>query len=638
MALTSVLLAVFGVLQASPQPAQVKIVPEALELSMESLEVLRAYAYDERGRPIEGRPVYWVSSDERIASVNSDGEVMAMGPGIVRITAIIDRVPGFAMVAVGQNEPASISLHLPLKSVAVGTGAPLYVRVLDRDGFPLTGARVSFESLSPAIATVDEGGRVYGVEPGEAVIRAKADEVSADLEIWVTQNPVTSYEIVPARVAVRTGDVVRFRVEGKGRDGAAVGELMPVWAVVEAGALIEAEASEGVFVAEEVGTYQVMAMIGPESSRTAIVEVEPRGVETQLLQVGRGPISMHNSGDTWVFEGVDGRDYAYVGTFWHDWMKAFDVTDPSNPVLTDSVQFDARRINDVKIHPNNRVAVITREGASTRRNGIVLLDLSDPAHPTIMAEYTETVTGGVHNVWIRGDVDLVYACHNGTSDLHIIDISDPRNPREVNRWGLDKEAKTLHDVIVQDGYAYLSYWDDGVIMLDVGAGTHGGTPTEPAFVSQYKYPIGNTHVSWRAGRYLFVGDEIFPNNWNPSAPIDARGYIHVIDYSDIENPREVARYEVPEAGSHNVWVEDEVLYVGYYQGGLRVVDISGELRGDLYRQGREMAVLKTTDANSVVPNWSMTWGAQVYKGHIYSSDFNSGLWITHLVESPALMP
>jgi hypothetical protein len=299
---------------------------------------------------------------------------------------------------------------------------------------------------------------------------------------------------------------------------------------------------------------------------------------------------------------------------------------------------DARRINDVKIHPNGRIGVITREGASNRRNGIVILDLSVPAHPKILSEYTETLTGGVHNVWIRADVDLVYASHNGTSDLHIIDIADPEHPREVGRWGLAKQNKSLHDVIVQDGYAYLSYWDDGVIMLDVGAGTHGGTPTKPAFVSRYKYPTGRTHVAWRYGRYLFVGDEIFPPGWNADAPIEARGYIHVLDYSDPERPREVARYEVPEAGAHNVWVEDDKLYVGYYQGGLRVVDVSGDLRGDLYRQGREIAAIRTSDADAVVPNWPMAWGAQLFKGNIFTSDFNSGLWITRLEERRTLVP
>ncbi|MDH3223667.1 MAG: hypothetical protein OEO23_08115, partial [Gemmatimonadota bacterium] len=331
----------------------------------------------------------------------------------------------------------------------------------------------------------------------------------------------------------------------------------------------------------------------------------------------------------------DGRDYAYVGTFMYDWMKVWDVTDPASPVLTDSLQLDARRINDVKIHESNRIGILTREGASDRQNGIVILDLSVPSRPTVMSEYKRTVPGGVHNVWIEGD--LVYAVHNGTSDIHIIDISDPAQPDEVGRWGIEGRNKSLHDVIVQEGYAHLSYWDDGVVTLDVGAGTHGGSPTRPAFVSRYKYPVGNTHTAWRSGRYLFVGDEIFPDDWDADRPIEARGYIHVLDFADPTNPVEVAKYEVPEAGAHNIWVEGDRLYVGYYQAGLRVVDISGELRGDLYNQGREIAILKTTDAESTVPNWGMTWGAQIHKGNIFTSDLNSGLWIVKLIEGDRLV-
>ena len=37
----------------------------------------------------------------------------------------------------------------------------------------------------------------------------------------------------------------------------------------------------------------------------------------------------------------------------------------------------------------------------------------------------------------------------------------------------------LHDVDVQDGLAYLSYWNDGLIVLDVGNGLREGTPSSP---------------------------------------------------------------------------------------------------------------------------------------------------------------
>ena len=624
-------------LQAAGAPARVVVRPESLELPAGESRALRAVAYDARGTVLTGRTAVWASNQESVAVVDSTGRVSALRPGTARVTALIDGAPGFATVTVPELPAATIAFDLPAEAILEGTSLPARVSVRNRLGEEIAEPGIRFESRDPRVAAVDALGRVYGRRPGRATIVANAGPAAAQLAVRVASNPAEEYLLEPADALVRTGDVVRFRVTARGADGRALAVLQPAWTVSGGGARIEEEGTDGVFVAEAPGIYRVTAVIGLHRSRHVTVRVTERRVPAQLVTVGRGPITEHHSGDTWVFEGVDGRDYAYVGTYMHDWMKAWDVTDPANPVLTDSVRVDARRINDVKIHPSRRIGVITREGASNRRNGIVILDLREPAHPKILSEFTETVTGGVHNVWIRGDEDLVYACHNGTSDLHIIDISNPRNPRQAGRWGLEKASKTLHDVIVQDGYAYLSYWDDGVVMLDVGAGTHGGSPTVPAFVSQFRYPVGNTHVAWRHGRYLFVGDEIFPEGWDPDRPIEARGYVHVLDYSDPERPREVARYEVPEAGAHNVWTEADRLYVGYYQAGLRVVDISGELRGDLYRQGREIAALKTTDARTTVPNWPMTWGAQVFKGHIFSSDFNSGLWVTRL-EEPRPLP
>ncbi len=632
------LLALLTFQQVAPRPDSVVVEPGEVAIAVDATQSFTANAYAD-GLLLEDATVRWFSPDEEVLVIDNDGMATAVWPGQVRLAATVAGAPGYATVTVEPRRPATIAARLPVEAVLLGAGVPLDVTVRASQGEVLPEVSVDYESSNREVATVDSEGRVFGHALGAASITATAGSATTTVEVRVAPNPAVSYQIAQNRVTVRTGDVVRFRIHARTAEDEEVAGLRPAWVLGQPGAQIDTEGTHGVFVAEEPGTYRITALIGPEITRTIRVEVEPRQHRTQLVEVGRGPTANHRSGDMWVFEGIDGRDYVYIGTFWYDWMKIWDVTDPENPVLTDSLQLDARRINDIKIHPNNRLAIVTREGASNRRNGIVLLDLSTPAHPTILSEYTETVTGGVHNVWILGDEDLVYAVHNGTRDIHILDISDPQHPKEVGRWSLDKERRSLHDVIVQDGYAYLSYWDDGAIVLDAGAGTHGGTPTRPTFVSQFKYPIGNTHVAWRHGRYLYVGDEIYPPDWDPNtpAPIEASGYMHILDMTDIENPVEVARYEVPEAGAHNVWVEDDKLYIGYYQGGLRVVDVSGELRGDLYRQGREMAALKTTDHDTIVPNWPMTWGAQLFKGRIYSSDMNSGLWITRLIEQ-ALVP
>ena len=630
-------LALFAVVQAQPAPARMILTPDSTQLAVDAAVQLAARVVDPEGGAISGIRVRWFSEDAAIATVDAAGRVTAHRPGVVRILAAGGPASAVATITVTDLPPTRIALRVPPGPLLAGTSVPISAEVVNRVGTQLGTDGLAYESSNTAVAGVDAAGRIHLRAPGTARITARTGDASATLDVRVEENPIRSYRIAPETRSVRTGDVIRFRVEGEaegGGGGARAPDLYPGWAVSGRGASIEAEGVDGVFVAEDPGRYLVTAIIGEGAARTAVVVVAPRRYEATLSSVGRGPNVDHHSGDVWVFEGVDGRDYAYIGTFGYDWMKAWDVTDPARPALTDSIQLDARRINDVKIHPNNRIGVLTREGASNRRNGIVILDLSRPAHPTIASEFTETVTGGVHNVWIEPN-DVVYAVHNGTSDLHMIDISDPRNPFEAGRWGLPKVAnlKSLHDVIVQEGYAYLSYWDDGLVMLDVGAGTHGGTPTEPVLVSQFKYPIGNTHTAFRAGRYLFVGDEIYPPNWNPDFPIEARGYVHVLDLSDPQAPREVARYEVPEAGAHNFWVEGDRLYIGYYQAGLRVIDISGELRGDLYRQGREIAVLKTSDEYTATPNWPMTWGAQIFKGHIFTSDLNSGLWIARFDET-----
>ena len=76
-----------------------------------------------------------------------------------------------------------------------------------------------------------------------------------------------------------------------------------------------------------------------------------------------------------------------------------------------------------------------------------------------------------------------------------------------------------------------------------------------------------------------------------------QGGFHFVDFTDINNPVETAIYQVPEVGSHNHWVEGDILYAGYYYGGIRVLDISGELLGDLYAQGREIAFFEGRDPN-----------------------------------------
>jgi hypothetical protein len=379
--------------------------------------------------------------------------------------------------------------------------------------------------------------------------------------------------------------------------------------------------------------------------------VTPRQVERRLEVVGRTPLEEFQVLEQWVF-----GHYLYVSSAFAGSLVVYDIANPAAPVKVETLTFDARIINDVSVNAEGTLAVVTREGASNRKNGIVILDTSDPAHPKVLSEYTETVTGGVHSAFIDGR--FIYLTDDATGSLRVVSVEDPSHPKEVARWEVDKPGlrtfggeehtftggRYLHDVQVKDGLLYAGYWRDGLIVLDVGHGIRGGSPRAPKLVSQLRFNhhelygpgwIAGAHAVFRYKNYVFVGDEVFPAIFDLSSRevIPVRGVVHVVDVSDLAHPREVAVYEVPEGGAHNMWVVDDVMYMGYYNAGARVVDVSGELRGDLYRQGREIAKLWTGDAKGFRPNQPFTWGAQPHQGLVYFIDVHTGVWITKLAPS-----
>jgi len=628
-----------------PGPGIVEVVlivePSSIRVGDTARVVVHALGVD--GQIVAGVG-FRIRTPRRVLGVIDDGAAVVAvreGPAVITAQALIEAVP---VPGVARGSTEMTVLPAPLQRIDILVSAQMYegtrttatasayTEFGPREAPPL----LTWRSTDASVVRVSPNGRIQAVGPGVARLEVESEGISASRDIRVVPNPVRSLSVTPRESDVRVGDVVHLSVAALDAGGSVVEDAEIEWSVAEVrgdpwgSALVE---SDGTFVANSPGLYRVTATFG-ELAGVVEVRARSRSPREQVRAVANRtvPAGAGATTDLWVFEGVDGRDYAYTGTLAAATMYTWDVTNVAEPVLTDSLKLDGRRVNDVKINGNATIAVVTSEGASSRRNGITLFDILDPAHPRFITHFTENLTGGVHNVWIEGE--LVYAVHNGTQDLHIIDISDPSSPRHAGRWGLESEGRSLHDVMVQDGLAYLSYWNDGLVILDVGAGIRGGTPTEPRFVSQHKYhsrlgaeSYGNTHHAIRYRNWVFVADEIFGCAECVNGP---RGYVHVIDVTEIERPHEIAYYRVPEAGAHNMWVEDDRLYVAYYQAGVRVVDISGELRGDLYRQGREIGWFMTESPASSPPNTTMSWGPQPYKGSLFVSDFNSGLWILEL--------
>jgi len=626
--------------------ATVEVTPAQATTPVGGKLQFKAVAKDSAGQPLPDAVKYWFAAPFDAASADEHGEVSFVQPGEITVGAEIGKKIGYAHVTVGKPHIATISIAPPSAPLAVGSTHLLTAIPRNPSGDPRTDIALTWTSQNPAIATVDSAGMVRALKPGNAVIRAAGDGVTGETNITVVKNSGSGLTVSPTSSSAKTGDVIHF--SAKSKDGASI-PVEIAWSIRENGAQIW---PDGAFVASRPGTYTVLASVGDRVASASIV-VTPRDIARQLDVVGHVMPKDEQFAEEWIWD-----HYAYLSAI-SDKLYIFDIADPAHPQAADPLKVDARLINDVSVTPDGKIGVITREGASNRKNGIVFLDTADPLHPKIVSEYTATVTGGVHSAYVNSH--YVYLTDDATGSMRVIDFADVKNPKEVARWQVESSGQSqmrvaiptdegggftmagryLHDDQVVDGLAYLAYWRDGVVILDVGNGIKGGSPEHPQFVSQYRFNydelygsgwLAGAHAIFRYKNYLFVGDEVFPAHFELASRerIPVRGIAHILDVSDIQHPREVATYSVPEAGSHNMWVVDEVMYIGYYNGGARVVDVSGELRGELYNQGREIAHFWSGDAQGFRPNLPFAWGAFPYKGLVYINDVHGGLWITRL--------
>lgn len=633
---------------APEKPSRVEVTPTGTQVQVGDKVQFTAVAKDASAATMTGKAAAWTADPFDLAGADENGLVTFHQPGEVTVAAVVGGKTGYAHVTVLVPPPASVEITGPDKSLIVGASTLLTATARSANGDPRSDVTIHWKSKSQAIATVDASGMLTALAPGTAVIEASAGKASSPVSVRVVADTVDKITVAPAATTAKTGDVVHFTASALDAKGAAVKGTATTWSVSGPRGRIY---PDGAFVAEAPGTYQVTASRGRHTAVVSIA-VEPRNAERSIevvahIQTKNPDGTPTQTSEEWVI-----GNHLYISTI-DDKVFLYDISDPANPRQLSMLKADARLINDVSTTPDEKLGVFTRESASNRKNGIVLFDPSDPANMKIVSEYTETVTGGVHSAFINSH--YVYATDDATGSLRVIDFQDAQHPKEVARWqtesatavtiegphGLISSGRYLHDLQVKDGLAYLAYWRDGLIILDVGNGIKGGSPEHPKLVSQFHYNhhelygngwLAGTHTTFRYKNYVFVGDEVFPATFEIQGKgrIPVRGICHVMDVSDVLHPKEMARYEVPEGGVHNFWADGDILYLGDYAGGGRAIDISGELRGNLYAQGREIARLWTGDPDGFRPNLQWTWGAQPAGGLIYYNDINTGVWIARL--------
>lgn len=321
----------------------------------------------------------------------------------------------------------------------------------------------------------------------------------------------------------------------------------------------------------------------------------------------------------------DGK-FAYISNY--QGASIVDVSNPERPRVVSRIKNDPS-VQSQYIDVLGNLLIVNQEGVrgpeiKTWQSGIRIFDIGDPAKPREVGFFKtdEAPNRGVHGFWLHEDPKQGKFAFLATTKqgyfgaiLVVVDINDPSNPKEVSRWwfpgqwtaggekqgenwiddgglrdGLPKIWVSLHDITTYKDRAYLSYRDQGVVILDIS------DIRKPTRISQIKWSPpeeGNTHsvgivVPPHEGRpdIIIATDEI------TSAKQCPFGYMHVIDVREERNPVQISTFRLPlnrfcppdrpgrRFGIHDVdrMIRGNIVFSAWENSGFWGIDISDPYR------------------------------------------------------------
>ena len=383
-----------------------------------------------------------------------------------------------------------------------------------------------------------------------------------------------------------------------------------------------------------------------------------------------------NYGTDIEFATLAGRKYALAGSY-KNGMQIVDITSPSHAKIVSTYDCGVTQ-GDVQVfkqadEPGRTFAGYASDtfgdGTSTcyreaqalgfdvlkangtGKNGTFIADITDPLNPKTVS-FVE-VAQGSHNQTIHPSGNYLY---NSNSDLitsvqpaiEIFDISNPAMPRAAGelslppRPGLGTES---HDITFSDDgkRAYSAALSQGVI-IDTR------DPANPSIISSFLDPTINvwhqmdpftiTDASGREREFVIAEDEFVGAVGTGQCP---NGGVHVFETTGAmeRSPEKVGYWNIDTVDTtdavdgrctahvFDIHEKQKVMTISFYNGGVRVVDLSGltgislagqQLQGDGMREvgayrieGGESWAAKTPSIN------------RDGSFHLYSNDIERGL-------------
>src|SRR6266853_1530403 len=246
--------------------AEVQVAPPSVTIKVGERSGLLATAFDRAGNVIPTVRIIWSSNNVAVARVDNNGTVTGVAGGVAIVEAragtrkgqaavqVVGAAPAptggaasppaggqtqappsgdaFAGQVVGSGPAAVLRIEPPTIYLLPSENTRVLPRALREDGSPAAPVAVTWKTLRPDIASVDQNGVIVALATGQGTVQVTSSGgLTATAPVVVQQSDIAIQEPVP--LVMSPGDVDTLRVVVPSQGGRLVSPLALQWSAAD---------------------------------------------------------------------------------------------------------------------------------------------------------------------------------------------------------------------------------------------------------------------------------------------------------------------------------------------------------------------------------------------------------------------
>jgi len=192
-----------------PAACSVSVAPATLSLPVNGAATIIGTAFNCDGNSIRNKRIAFSSSNTAVATVTTEGGVIAVSVGTATVSATADGKSASVQVTVTPEQAATVTVNPSAITLRKTNTRQLTATARTAQNQIITGRSYRWTSSNSAIAAVDQNGLVTAIGAGTAAITAESDQTVGQAQVVVTEIPIGACSLSPTSVKVTTSQSVQ---------------------------------------------------------------------------------------------------------------------------------------------------------------------------------------------------------------------------------------------------------------------------------------------------------------------------------------------------------------------------------------------------------------------------------------------